>query len=117
MPLILEVLEGSTWKYIGQVGPASLPVSLSDNNQDERTIYIAACSEDDSKSTLYRSKNGADIGLGIPRHVVSGGLEKVRELGDKESCEFDITDVGPQPRRIKLSHVRLGRINDIIYFG
>lgn len=95
------------WVTIGDVKPGDRPGSISDNKADgARDVYVFECSEDDSKSTIYRSEGGLDTEKGDVRAVISlKGLSIVKELKRGEFYEMKIkTDKSPQPRKIRFSH-------------
>ncbi len=79
--------------------------SVSDNNPGRRDVYIFQCMADDSKSVLYRSKQGIDMGIGDFREVISTGAEVVKELRKGESYEMSLkTDKSTEPMRIRFTH-------------
>lgn len=95
------------WVTIGDVKPGDRPGSISDNKADgARDVYVFKCSEDDSKSTIYRSEGGVDTEKGDIRTVIPlEGLTIVKELKKGESYEIEVkTDVSKEPRKIRFSH-------------
>lgn len=109
-PLDLEICgPDEKWIKVNTVKPIDLPASVTDNKPDgKRELYIFQCSADDSHSTIYRSKKGADAEIGPDyRAVNTTGLEvmKERKKGDKP-YEMNIkTDKGSETRRIRFTHV------------
>ena len=106
--LLLEIGDDKNdWTKIGEVMPGNPPGSLSNNKPDgTRDIYLFECSADGSKSSIYRSKSGADYALNPTRIVNTSGVDVVKELRIGESYELSIkTDRSPKPRRIRFSQV------------
>lgn len=105
-PLGIEVYADNKWKPIGKVKPTDQPGSMSDNKDGRREVYIFQCAADDSGSTIYRSKLGADAEFGPNRELLTTGLEVVKELkkGDQYEKDFN-TDISPELRRIRFTHL------------
>lgn len=110
-PLRIEAYRGdiSRWVQVGEVKPGDPSGSVSQNKPDgTRALYLFECAPDDSQSTIYRAKFGADVDMGKLRAVISdrNNWEIIRVLKEGEP-PYRLTlktDVSPQRRIIRFSH-------------
>jgi len=109
-PLELEAYHPTERKWIkfGEpVGPGG-GGSISDNKSEGRNVYLFFCNDDDSGSTIVRSKGGADSDLagGRLRYLVNlSGYEVVKELKKGESFEMTLKpDTLRIPLKFRFSH-------------
>ncbi|MDP2638101.1 MAG: hypothetical protein Q8P26_03500 [Candidatus Levybacteria bacterium] len=96
------------WIKFGEVKPEDRPGSISDNTSQGRQIYLFSCKDDDSGSTIYRSKLGIDVDLSDTVRLVNNltGFETVKDLSKGESFEIIVkTDRSKESRNIKFTHV------------
>lgn len=110
-PLNVEIYNPTAkdWVKTGEVKPGDPPGSISDNKPDKtRDLFLFECAPDDSKSVIYKSEVGADIDTGKLRIVLSDRSRwtVIKELHNGESYEIRVkTDVSPQPRKIRFTHL------------
>jgi hypothetical protein len=100
--------EDQKWIHVGDVPPGQSG-SLSQNlPEGRREVYIFECEQDDSKTTLYKAAPGIDIEIGRMRASFNlGEMEVVKEIrrGDEPYRMSIKTDVSPQRRIMRLSHI------------
>src|SRR3989344_5798873 len=95
------------WVQLPELKPGDRPGSVSQNKPDgTREVYLFECAPDNSHSTIYRSKLGADAATPDTRIVTTEGLEIIKELrrGEEPYVLTLLTDISPQRKIIRFTH-------------
>lgn len=109
MPLSVEVyhkgrIEG--WAFVGMLPPGKSG-SLSNNKPDgAHEIIVFECADDDSHSSIKKSKAGIDAADSAHREILSVDMELIKLLRRGESYEMKIkTDNGKKAELTRFMHI------------
>ncbi len=94
------------WVKLGTIKPGDLPGSILDVSKGQRDVYVFDCAPDNSKSTIYRSRFGADWDAGKAARVAAllEGIDVVKEIKQGESHELEVTTERGHPGTYRFTH-------------
>jgi hypothetical protein len=103
-PCEFEVFADGDWNKVVKLGPYDRPGSLSNVTPEGSEIIIFECAEDDSRTTISRSKKGAHTEQGRARTIYSWEKEEIVELKPGQFYEMDITTQDGSSAKVRFRH-------------
>lgn len=105
MSLIIDVYDEGEWSTLREITPKNGLVPMQSVENGRPVLYALECSEDDSRSTMYRLPVEIEMKKGERLAIDKSCLETVREVGKGEEAQLLFYHPSsPHPLQIRFKH-------------